>query len=215
MEVDFSVFKRNFRSSVSISVIGIVVPFALGAAVSVGLYDKFIDQDKVKFGTFLLFIGTAKYALTRWVAFLEASADAEGTQWHYRLPRPGSDPYRVEPASRSRRRDCPRSRSRQRRCVRILLSAFLHAAEPPLSSGWVLLALAIALVNASSGIIILYIILCAVGWILALWFIARPLLVWACRKTGSYGDRGPTEGIMAAVVFLVLTSAWVTDRIGM
>lgn len=61
----------------------------------------------------------------------------------------------------------------------------------------------------------LYVILCAVGWILVLWFIIRPLLVWACRRTGAYGDKGPSEGIICLVVFLVLASAWVTDRIGM
>lgn len=42
----------------------------------------------------------------------------------------------------------------------------------------------------------LYVILCAIGWILALWFIARPLLVFACRKTGAYGDKGPSQSIM-------------------
>lgn len=60
LEVDFSVFRRNFKASASISLIGIIVPFALGAAVSVGLYREFVDESKVKFGTFLLFIGTAK-----------------------------------------------------------------------------------------------------------------------------------------------------------
>lgn len=39
------------------------VPFALGAAVSKGIYDRFVDESKVKFGTFLLFIGTAKLVL--------------------------------------------------------------------------------------------------------------------------------------------------------
>lgn len=85
---------------------------------------------------------------------------------------------------------------------------------PDCYSGWVLLALAVALVNASSGIIILYIILTAIGWVVALWFIGRPVLVWLCRATGSYGENGPTLTMTTAVLFLVLTSAWVTDRIG-
>lgn len=83
-----------------------------------------------------------------------------------------------------------------------------------LRSGWILLALAIALVNASSGIIVLYVLLTSIAWVLALWFIIRPLLVWTCRKTGSFGERGPTQGVVCAVIFLVLTSAWITDRIG-
>lgn len=83
-----------------------------------------------------------------------------------------------------------------------------------LCSGWILLALAIALVNAASGIIVLYVILCSIGWILMLWFIFRPLLVIACRRTGSFGEKGPTQGIVCTVIFLVLISAWITDRIG-
>lgn len=60
LEVDFSLFRRNVRASTSISAFGMIVPFALGAAVSKGIYDRFVDETKVKFGTFLLFIGTAK-----------------------------------------------------------------------------------------------------------------------------------------------------------
>lgn len=60
MEVDFSLFRRNARLSATISFVGMVVPFALGAAVSKGIYDEFIDTEDVNFGTFLLFIGTAK-----------------------------------------------------------------------------------------------------------------------------------------------------------
>jgi Kef-type K+ transport system membrane component KefB len=40
------------------------------------------------------------------------------------------------------------------------------------------------------------------------------VLVWLCRKTGSYGENGPTLTMTTAVLFLVLTSAWITDRIG-
>jgi Kef-type K+ transport system membrane component KefB len=63
MEVDWSLFKRgsgNLRLSGSISIVGMIIPFALGAAVSKGVYDKFVDESTVDFGTFLLFIGTAK-----------------------------------------------------------------------------------------------------------------------------------------------------------
>lgn len=80
--------------------------------------------------------------------------------------------------------------------------------------GWVLLALAVALVNASSGIIVLYVILTSIAWILVLWFICRPLLVIACRRSGSFGPKGPTQGIVCLVIFLVLASAFITDRIG-
>ena len=35
-----------------------------------------------------------------------------------------------------------------------------------------------------------------------------------CRATGSYGEHGPTLTMTTAVLFLVLTSAWITDRVG-
>jgi hypothetical protein len=34
-----------------------IIPFAMGAAVSKGIYDRFIDSSTVNFGTFLLFLG--------------------------------------------------------------------------------------------------------------------------------------------------------------
>ncbi|KAK4705232.1 monovalent cation:H+ antiporter-2, CPA2 family, partial [Phenoliferia sp. Uapishka_3] len=176
LEVDFSVFRRNFRASASISLVGIAIPFALGAAISVGLYDKFVDESKVKFGTFLLFIGTAN-GITAFPVLARILTELNLLQDHVGV-------------------------------------TVLAAGVGNDVVGWILLALAIALVNASSGIIVLYVILCAVGWILILWFVVRPALVWACRKTGANGDRGPGEGLVCAVVFLVLVSAWVTDRIG-
>jgi hypothetical protein len=59
IEVDFSLFRRNAKLSSSISLVGLIVPFALGAAISKGIYERFIDDAKVHFGTFLLFIATA------------------------------------------------------------------------------------------------------------------------------------------------------------
>lgn len=60
----------------------------------------------------------------------------------------------------------------------------------------------------------LYILLTSIAWLLVLWFIIRPLLVIACRRSGSFGENGPTQGIVCAIVCLVLASAWITDRIG-
>lgn len=60
LEVDFSLFRNNARISGTISAVGMVIPFALGAAVSYGVYENFIDQSTVKYGTFLLFVGVAK-----------------------------------------------------------------------------------------------------------------------------------------------------------
>ena len=40
LEVDFSLFRRNVKASSSISAIGMIIPFILGAAVSFGIYDR-------------------------------------------------------------------------------------------------------------------------------------------------------------------------------
>jgi Kef-type K+ transport system membrane component KefB len=79
--------------------------------------------------------------------------------------------------------------------------------------GWILLALCVALTNSATGLIALYTILCAVGWILVLVFLYRPCYIWICRKTGSF-ENGPTKTVMAITLVSVLISAWVTDVIG-
>ena len=59
LEVDISVMKRNGRSSALISVAGMTLPFGLGAAVAVPVYNNFVDHQKTSFGHFLLFVGVA------------------------------------------------------------------------------------------------------------------------------------------------------------
>ncbi|GAA5875255.1 hypothetical protein JCM1840_001912 [Sporobolomyces johnsonii] len=58
LEVDFTLFRKNLKPSVGVSLAGMCLPFALGCAVAVGLYDQFIDKS-VKFTTFMCFIGTS------------------------------------------------------------------------------------------------------------------------------------------------------------
>ena len=55
----------------------------------------------------------------------------------------------------------------------------------PTTVGWVLLALSVALVNASTGLTALYILLACVGWTLFLLFPVKMALFWLARKTGS------------------------------
>ncbi|GAA5885674.1 hypothetical protein JCM3774_004524 [Rhodotorula dairenensis] len=57
-DVDFSLLRRNVRPTLAVSTAGLVIPFGLGCAVSVGLYNQFIDGS-VKFTTFMCFIGTS------------------------------------------------------------------------------------------------------------------------------------------------------------
>ncbi|GAA6006088.1 hypothetical protein JCM11491_002028 [Sporobolomyces phaffii] len=58
MEVDFTLFRRNLKPSLAVSLAGLVLPFAIGWAVSVGLYNEFVDKS-VKMTTFSCFIATS------------------------------------------------------------------------------------------------------------------------------------------------------------
>jgi len=79
--------------------------------------------------------------------------------------------------------------------------------------GWVLLALCVALVNNGSGIAALYVLLAAIGWILFLVYAVRPVFMYFLRRSGSI-QNGPTQGMMAVTILLVLTSSWFTQIIG-
>ncbi|KAI7856608.1 Sodium/hydrogen exchanger family-domain-containing protein, partial [Circinella umbellata] len=80
-------------------------------------------------------------------------------------------------------------------------------------TAWVLLALVVALLNASSGLQALYVFLTAVGFSLFLIFAIRPLYKILCVRTGSM-EHGPTPLLMTVTFVIVLVSAFVTDIIG-
>ncbi|KAI1498776.1 K+ homeostasis protein Kha1 [Biscogniauxia marginata] len=79
--------------------------------------------------------------------------------------------------------------------------------------GWILLALCVALVNNGSGLAALWVLLVAIGWVLFLVFAVRPAFHWVLRKTGSI-QNGPSQGMIALTLLLVLTSSWFTSIIG-
>lgn len=58
LEVDVRLIRRNARSSLAVSVAGLVLPLGLGAALAVPIYHEFIDKS-VKFGQFILFVAVA------------------------------------------------------------------------------------------------------------------------------------------------------------
>ncbi|KAK3504136.1 Sodium/hydrogen exchanger family-domain-containing protein [Neurospora crassa] len=80
-------------------------------------------------------------------------------------------------------------------------------------TGWILLALCVALVNNNSGLAALWALLCCIGWILFLVFAVRPPFMWWVRRTGSL-QNGPTQGVVAVTLLLVLFSAFFTNIIG-
>ncbi|KAH8703189.1 putative K homeostasis protein Kha1 [Talaromyces proteolyticus] len=80
-------------------------------------------------------------------------------------------------------------------------------------TGWILLALCVALVNAGSGITALWVLLVAVGYILFLSFVLRPVFIWYLRKTGSL-EKGPSQSVVTVTLLLALASAFFTQAIG-
>ena len=80
--------------------------------------------------------------------------------------------------------------------------------------GWVLLALAVTLVNATSGISSLYILLCGVGWTLFMLYPVRVAFRYVARRTGSLESGEPTTTMMMLTFLVVFASAFFTDIIG-
>jgi Kef-type K+ transport system membrane component KefB len=79
--------------------------------------------------------------------------------------------------------------------------------------GWVLLALAVALVNASSGLTALWVILCTLGFAAFLIFPVRLALQWFARLSNSL-DGNPSMFFMTVTMMIVFGSAFFTDIIG-
>lgn len=80
--------------------------------------------------------------------------------------------------------------------------------------GWILLALTVALVNASSGLTALWVLLVCVGYVLVLLYPGRWAYVWFARRTGSLEQGSPTTTMMTVTLLVVLVSAFFTDIIG-
>ncbi|KAF5364180.1 hypothetical protein D9756_000333 [Leucocoprinus leucothites] len=80
--------------------------------------------------------------------------------------------------------------------------------------GWVLLALTVALLNASSGLTALWVLLCSVGYTLFLLYPIRWAYIWLARRTGSIEQGSPTAAMMTITLLVVLVSAFFTDIIG-
>ncbi|KAG0342983.1 K(+)/H(+) antiporter [Podila horticola] len=77
---------------------------------------------------------------------------------------------------------------------------------------WILLALLVSLINATTPIMPLYVILMAIAWGLILLYAVRPLLMYLVRVTHS--EEEPSQKMIAATLVIVLTSAFVTNIIG-
>lgn len=79
--------------------------------------------------------------------------------------------------------------------------------------GWILLALCVALVNAGSGLTALWVLLVAVGYVLVLVLVFRPLFLRFLARTGSL-QKGPSQSVVALTLLIALASAFFTQVIG-
>jgi Kef-type K+ transport system membrane component KefB len=80
--------------------------------------------------------------------------------------------------------------------------------------GWILLALTVALINASSGLSALWVLLTCVAYALFLLFPVRWGYLWLARRTGCLERGTPNTTLMTLTFFIVLVSAFFTDVIG-
>ncbi|KAJ7228151.1 Sodium/hydrogen exchanger family-domain-containing protein [Mycena pura] len=80
--------------------------------------------------------------------------------------------------------------------------------------GWILLALTVALVNASTGLTALYVLLASAGFVVFLLFPVRWGYVWLARRTGSLEQGSPTPLMMTLTLIMILAAAFFTDIIG-
>jgi Kef-type K+ transport system membrane component KefB len=62
LEIDATVIKRNARLSAMVAIVGMVLPFAIGAGMASAVYKEFIDH-RIQFTHFMLFTGVA-YSIT-------------------------------------------------------------------------------------------------------------------------------------------------------
>lgn len=81
--------------------------------------------------------------------------------------------------------------------------------------GWILLALAVALTNASNGLVVLYMVLTAIAYVIVFLYPVRWLFMWLARWTGSLETGKPSPTMMIATLVMLFVSAFFTDIIGL
>ncbi|KAH8109265.1 Sodium/hydrogen exchanger family-domain-containing protein [Phellopilus nigrolimitatus] len=174
LEIDTSIIKKNARFSLPIALGGMVLPFGLGAGLSVPLYHTFVDPNVV-YTNFMLFTGVA-YSITAFPVLCRILTELKLVDTTVGI---------------------------------VVLSAGVGNDI----IGWTLLALSVALVNASSGLSALWILLTAVGWALLLLFPVKRAFLWFAKHTGSI-ENGPSMSFMTATIIMTFGSAFFTDIIG-
>jgi len=173
LEIEGSVIKRNAKLSATIALGGMVIPFGLGAAYSVALYKEFVDPS-IKFTYFMLFVGVA-FSITAFPVLCRILT--------------GTCEFRV--IFMIHQNLIPISPSELKLLDTTVGVVVLSAGVANDIVGWILLALSVALVNASSGLTAVWILLTCVGWTLFCLFPVRFVIRWLAHQTGSV-ENGPT-----------------------
>lgn len=165
LEIDSGLIKRNAKFSVAIAFAGMALPFGLGVALSKPLYHHFIP-DSVQYTHFMLFTGVA-YSITAFPVLCRILTELKLLDTTVGIvvlsAGVGNDIGEIFVAP-------------------IDLTDFSKTKK---QVGWTLLALSIALVNAGSGLMALYVLLTCVGWTLFLLFPVKYALRWLAKRTGS------------------------------
>ncbi|CAH2350712.1 K(+)/H(+) antiporter 1 [[Candida] railenensis] len=181
LEVDVKFIIKNAKAAVTVGLINMAVPFALGCGIAKGFYEHYrVDDDTLKpidFTTYMVFIAvalciTAFPVLARILTELNLIGDRVGT---------------------------------------IVLAAGITNDLV----GWILLALAVTLANASDGINTLYILLLTVAWFLFLSYPVRLTMKFLLKRyTTDLQSGEPSQISMMLILVLVFISAFYTDIIG-
>lgn len=174
LEIDLAVVKKNSRLSTSVALAGMVLPFGLGAALSVPIYRQFVDPS-IEFTHFMLFTSVA-FSITAFPVLCRILTELKLLDTTVGI---------------------------------VVLSAGVGNDIV----GWTLLALSVALVNASSGLTALYILLISLAWTVFLLFPVKWVVCQVARMTGSI-ENGPSIFFLTVAFLVTFVSAFVTDTIG-
>ena len=176
LEIETDVIRKNAKYSVPIALGGMVLPFGLGAALAVPIYNRFVDQS-IPFTHFMLFTCVA-YSITAFPVLCRILTELNLMDTTVGI---------------------------------VVLSAGVGNDI----IGWTLLALSVALVNAASKLMSLWILLTAVGWAIFLLFPVKWFFLWLARRTGSTEpENGPSMFFMTVTILMVFGSALFTDIVG-
>lgn len=106
LEVDLRFLLSNWKVALNVGVASMVIPFGLGCAIAVGLYNEFKDEAgtvEIDFAIFMLFIGVAMAITVSNTSPFRSYFDANVTG----LSRTLSYFNRTEPSHDPSRCDCP------------------------------------------------------------------------------------------------------------